>query len=106
MRPHVIRVLRTMSSERILLQREDGQDCAAVDLHYLRDGSVAGTVFLFEDGGVTDEMAPALLQFIDEALLPEVSLDECNLSFTVVRGHVVGDFQRDRGGDAAADTSR
>ena len=37
------RTLRTASSERFLAQR-DGKDVAAVDLHYLASGTVAGTV--------------------------------------------------------------
>ena len=93
MRLSLIRVLRTLSSERLLLQLKEGEDAAAVDLHYLRDGSVAATVFLFEDGGITDDLIPDVLQYIDEMLLPEVSLDEHNLSFTVVRGRVLGDFR-------------
>ena len=102
MRPSVIRVLRTVSSERFLLQVKEGQDAAAIDLHYLRDGSVSGTIFLFEDGGIQDHMIHDLLQYIDEALLPEVSLDEHNLAFTVVRGQVVGDFQAEKDGHVPA----
>ena len=89
----VVRTLRTVSSERFLLQRKRGEDAGAIDLHYLRDGSVAGTVFLFEDSGLTDDLIPELLRYIDEVLLPDVSWDEFNLSFTVVRGRVVGDFK-------------
>jgi len=74
----------------------DGEDVSAVDLHYLRDGSVAATVFLFEDGEITEDRVPELLQYLDEALLPEVSLDEHNLSLTVVQGRVLGDFRPDR----------
>lgn len=96
MKLSLIRVLRTLSSERFLLQLQEGEDAAAVDLHYLRDGSVAATVFLFEDGGLTDDMIPDVLQYIDESLLPEVSLDQHNLSFTVVRGRVLGDFRPER----------
>jgi len=65
---------------------------------------VAPTVFLFEDGGITDDWVPELLQYLDEALLPEVSLDEHNLSFTVVQGRVLGDFRPEQdavGGMAA-----
>jgi hypothetical protein len=78
------------------LQLTEGEDAAAVDLHYLPDGSVAVTVFLFEDGGITEDRVPEWLQYLDEALLPEVSLDEHNLSFTVVQGRVLGDFRPDR----------
>jgi len=47
---------------------------------------------------------PELVQYLDEALLPEVSLDEHNLSFTVVQGRVLGDFrpERDAGSARAA----
>jgi hypothetical protein len=44
------RTLRTASSERFLAQRE-GRDAAAVDLHYLPDGTVAGTVILLKEAG-------------------------------------------------------
>ncbi len=44
------RTLRTTSSERFLAQRE-GRDAAAVDLHYLANGTVAGTVILLKDAG-------------------------------------------------------
>ena len=42
----LIRTFRTMTSERFLVQKKEGQDSAAIDLHYLADGHVAGTVFL------------------------------------------------------------
>jgi hypothetical protein len=42
------RTLRTASSERFLAQRE-GKDVAAVDLHYLASGTVAGTVILLKE---------------------------------------------------------
>jgi hypothetical protein len=103
MKLSMIRVVRTVSSERFLLQLTEGEDAAAVDLHYLREGSVAATVFLFEDGGITEDRAPELLQYIDEALLPEVSLDEHNF-FTVVQGRALGDFRPDR--DRARKTGR
>jgi hypothetical protein len=99
-----VRVVRTVSSERFLLQLAEGEDAAAVDLHYLRDGSVAGTVFLSEDGGITEDRVPELLQYLDEALLPEVSLDEHNLSFTVVQGRVLGDFRRERNASLRIDS--
>lgn len=87
-----IRTLRTPYSERFLIQLSDGKDSAAIDLHYLKDGSVAGTLFLLEGGGIAEDMVPDLLRHIDEVLLPEVSFQEHNLSFTVVHGRVVGNF--------------
>ena len=39
------RTLRTSSSERFLAFK-DGREAAAVDLHYLANGTVSGTVIL------------------------------------------------------------
>ena len=44
----IVRVLRTPYSERFVLQREN-KDAVGVDLHYLTDGTVAGTVSVFHD---------------------------------------------------------
>jgi hypothetical protein len=54
------RTLRTASSERFLAQRE-GKDVAAVDLHYLANGTVAGTVILLKEAGWQESDVPALL---------------------------------------------
>jgi len=97
----LIRTFRTMTSERFLVQKKEGQDSAAIDLHYLADGHVAGTVFLFEHAGIEDAEVPEFLHHIDEVLLPWVSLEDRTLTFTVVRGHVVGDFQSDKGKSGA-----
>lgn len=93
----LIRTFRTMTSERFLVQKKEGEDSAAIDLHYLADGHVAGTVFLFEHAGIEDAEVPEFLHYIDEVLLPSVSLEERTLTFTVVRGHVVGDFRPNKG---------
>lgn len=87
-----IRALRTSSSERFILQATAGEDSAVLDLHYLPSGNVAGTLIILEKGGFSELMAPQLLQFIDEVLLPEVSIEDRNVFFTVVRGQAVGDF--------------
>ena len=88
----LIRTFRTMTSERFLVQKKEGEDSAAIDLHYLADGHVAGTVFLFEHAGIEDAQVPEFLRHIDETLLPWVHLKDHTLTFTVVRGHVLGDF--------------
>ena len=93
-----IRALRTPSSERFILQ-QNGKDVAAVDLHYLANAHVAGTVTVFADAGLSEAQAPELLARIDEDLLPEVSVQERNLIFTVVIGKVLGSFEPD-GADA------
>lgn len=86
------RVVRTPSSERFLIQ-SDGVDAAACDLHFLANETVAGTVILFDNGPLAERKVEELLNQIDEQLLPQVSLSEHSLSFTVVRGAVVGNFQ-------------
>ena len=91
-----MRLLRTSSSERFLVQRE-GADIASLDIHYLADGRVAGTVCVFDSAGLANDAIPDLLQQIDETLLPDVSFKDRNLSFTVVRGNVVGNFEASEG---------
>jgi hypothetical protein len=87
-----IRVIRTNSSERFILQAKDGEDSAVLDLHYLSSGNVAGTLVVLDAGSFTDAAVPDILQYVDEVLLPEVSVEHHKASFTAVRGHVVGDF--------------
>ena len=86
------RTLRTDSSERFLAMR-DGKEAAAVDLHYLANGTVSGTVILLRDAGWQDTDIPALLQSLDEDFLPDVDLDSGTLSYTVVLGEVVGNWE-------------
>jgi hypothetical protein len=92
----LIRTLRTPSSERFLLQSEVDSDGAALDLHYLANGNVVGTLVVLDASLQSDEMMQKLLQFIDESLLPMASLNERNLTFTVVQGNVVGQFDNEK----------
>lgn len=92
-----VRLLRTSSSERFLAQNAAGKDVAALDIHYLADGRVSGTLSLFDDSGVSESQIPSLLEQIDEVLLPDVSFKDRNLSFTVVVGKVVGSFEANEG---------
>jgi hypothetical protein len=69
-----------------------GQDEAALELHYLPDCRVTGTLILLSTGNCTDAQIPELLKEIDEVLLPDVSIEEGNLSFTVVRGAIAGSY--------------
>ena len=87
-----VRLLRTPSSERHLIRRHD-VDFAALDIHYLPNGTVQGTLILFEGCGVEEEDVPELLTHIDEVLLPEVRLDDRNLTFTVAVGRVLGAYE-------------
>lgn len=86
------RTLRTNSSERFLATR-DGKEAAAVDLHYLANGTVSGTVILLKEAGWQDTDIPALLQSLDEDFLPDVDLERGTLSYTVVIGGVLGSWE-------------
>ena len=93
------RTLRTASSERFLLQR-DGQDTAAVDLHYLANGTVSGTVILLKSAGWTEEEIPKLLKSLDDDFLPDVDLERGTLTYTVVLGELIGVFEAEPSDDA------
>lgn len=86
------RVLRSSTSERFLAMR-DGRDAAAVDLHYLADGTVAGTLILLEGSGLADGDVPALLKELDDDFLPGVDLWSGSVMFTVVAGRLVGNYE-------------
>jgi hypothetical protein len=91
-----VRLLRTPTSERHLM-RSGETDFAALDLHYLGNGTVQATLVVYEGCGVEEADVPDLLAHVDEVLLPEVRLDERNLTFTVVIGRVLGAYQADPG---------
>ena len=86
------RTLRTASSERFLATR-DGKDVAAVDLHYLANGTVSGTVILLKNADWKEDDIPKLLQTLDEDFLPDVDLERGTLTYTVVHGEVLGNFE-------------
>ena len=66
-----------------------------LDVHYLANGTVRGTLVVFEGAGLGEDEVPALLQRLDEQLLPEVQLDDATLEFTVVMGQVLGAYSRE-----------
>ena len=86
------RTLRTPSSERFLALRQ-GEDVAAVDLHYLADGTIAGTVIILKSAKLTEADIPKLLSALDDEFLPDVDLSHGNLVYTVVLGEVLGNWQ-------------
>src|SRR5439155_23195907 len=86
------RTLRTSSSERFLALR-DGKDVAAIDLHYLPNGTAAGTVILLNDEKWDDQALQRLLQSLDEDFLPDVDLQTGSLTYTVISGHVIGNYE-------------
>lgn len=87
----ITRTLRTPYSERFLLS-DSGVDFAALDVHYLLDGRVNATLTVFDSAKVAEADVPGLLSEIDERLLPDVSVEESSLTFTVVIGKVIGAF--------------
>lgn len=86
------RTLRTPSSERFLAMR-DGKEAAAIDLHYLANGTVSGTVILLKDAGWKEQDIQHLLSGFDEEFLPDVDLAHQNLTYTVVMAEVMGNFE-------------
>lgn len=86
------RTLRTPSSERFLAIR-NGSDVAAVDLHYLTNGTVAGTVIILKDSGLGESSIQELLSSLDDEFLPDVDLSNGNLTYTVVLGEVLGNWE-------------
>lgn len=89
------RTLRTPSSER-LLGVLDGRDAVAVDLHFLADGSAAGTVTLVDGCGIDRESVPELLNRIDDDFLPGIDLDDGGVMFTVVWATAAESFESAR----------
>lgn len=86
------RTLRTPSSERFLALK-DGKDAAAVDLHYLANGTVSGTVILLRSAGWAESDVPKLLAMLDEDFLPDVDLQQGTLSYTVVFGELHANYE-------------
>ena len=86
------RTLRTPSSERFLAFR-DGTEVAAVDLHYLANGTASGTVILLKSANWKDEDIQPLLSSLDEDFLPDVDLAHGTLTYTVVTGEIVGNYE-------------
>jgi hypothetical protein len=72
---------------------KEGRDAAAVDLHYLPNGTVNGTVILLREAGWKEADVPDLLKSLDDDLLPDVDQKQGTLTFTVVIGEVWGNFE-------------
>jgi hypothetical protein len=87
-----VRTLRTASSERFILRREE-QPIGALELHYLPNGKADGTLILFEEMKIPETDIPDILKQIDDQLLPDLAAKEQNIFFTVVIGKVHGSFE-------------
>ena len=90
-----VRVIRTPSSERYLVQMVDlpGEDLAAIDIHYLAEEIVAATLTLLDSKYSDPKMLESLMTTIDTHLLPMASLKDGDLYFTVVKGVLIGEFR-------------
>jgi hypothetical protein len=86
------RTLRTESSERFLAL-ENGKEVAAADIHYLASGHVAGTLIVLREAGLGEDRIQELLRTLDEDMLPGVDVESGSLTYTVVVGDVVGNFE-------------
>jgi hypothetical protein len=78
---------------RLLSRTARDKDVAAVDLHYLTSGTIAGTVILLKDGGWKESDVPAPLGSLGEDFLPDVDLDHGNLNYAVVLGEVLWKYK-------------
>ena len=87
-----VRAFRTPSSERYWL-RYAGADFACLDLHYLPNATVQAMLVLYEDSTRPTGEVMDILKHIDDLLLPEVSLEDMKLLYTVFAGRSLGAFQ-------------
>lgn len=87
-----VRLLRTAASERYVLEDDHGTDLGLIDIHFLDDQKVVATLFLMDPQAEAIKDVQPILDEIDLELLPTASVDESNLSFTVIRGSLVGTF--------------
>jgi hypothetical protein len=86
-----VRAFRTPSSERFFL-RSFGVDFGCLELHYLMNGTVQALLILYQDAARPTEDIGAILKDIDDVLLPEVSLDDLKLLYSVFIGRAAGSF--------------
>lgn len=87
------RTLRTSHSERFVVCI-DAKEIAAIDMHYV-GGVGAGTLILLDHHDWKEGSVEQLLTQFDDDQLPGIDIDHGNLTFTVVRGSLVGNFQSD-----------
>src|SRR5262249_29795 len=86
-----LRAFRTPSSERFFL-RHLGSEFGCLELHYLMNGTVQALLVLYENATRPTEDTRAILKHIDDVLLPEVSLDDLKLLYSVFTGRAAGAF--------------
>ena len=95
---HFVRLLRTSSSERYVVQRQE-QDIGACDLHFPSERRVVGSLFLLATANVAESEIEAIVQQIDEQLLPDIHREDSDFMFTVLRGEVIGAYSPNKTND-------
>lgn len=88
------RTVRSATSEQFLIHNNDDCDIAVADIHFTEIGTVVVTLTILGDWLATDSAAQELVEAIDCQLLPMANLNDKNLVFNVVRGKLIGVFER------------
>jgi hypothetical protein len=86
------RTLRTPSSERFLAFEND-KEVAAIDLHFLANGTISGTVILLRASGLNEGDIHKLLTSFDGDFLSDFDLKHGVLTYTVVLGDLLGNYE-------------
>lgn len=91
------RVVRTTSSERYLVHHQSSttNDLAAIDIHF-GENHVAVTLMLLHEEFQSEDVVQRLINEIDTRLLPMASLNDGDLSVTVVKGQLLGHFVNEK----------
>jgi hypothetical protein len=58
--------------------------------------SIPGTVILLKDSGLDESNIQSLLSALDDEFLPVVNLEHGNLTYTVVLGEVLGNWEAEK----------
>jgi hypothetical protein len=64
--------------------------------HYLTNGTIAGTVIILKGSGLDESNIQPLLSALDDEFLPDVDLEHGNLTYTVVLGEVLGNWEAEK----------
>ena len=62
-------------------------------MHYLANGTVAGTVILLKSANLKEANIQPLLASLDEDFLPDVDLAHGTLTYTVVIAELLGNYE-------------
>ncbi len=94
---HLIRVIRTASSERFIF-RQNGEDAASLDLHFIEGGKIDGHLTLLTPDHPPEDKVQELISLITESILAHQPLEDDpmtgdeRLHITVTHGALIGNF--------------